>query len=94
MLLDYFIIIFLSVYVGLGKVNEKLKSCDDLFASDFELFNEEAPLDKNEEDILHFKTPVLIKSFSNINTDSPSLFSPLSEDCELHKGTVIFNNLG
>ena len=74
--------------VGLGEVNEKLKNGEDLSASDFKFLDESSIHD----DAQHKKkqnaqliTPILVKNLSNAN-QSPSLFSPLPQDCESQKG--------
>jgi hypothetical protein len=88
---SYAILFFKFVFLGLGKVNEKLRNGEDLSTNDFKSLDdssvhEDAQHDKNKQNSLEVKkTPILIKSQSNAN-HSPSLFSPLPQNLELQKG--------
>ncbi len=78
--------------VGLGEVNEKLKNGEDLSASDFKFLDESSIHDdaqhNKKKQNAQLITPILVKNLSNAN-QSPSLFSPLPQDCESQKGIFL-----
>ena len=74
-------------------MNENFKNGEDLSANNFKLLDEssiheEVQASGNEQNVLEFKTPILVKSISCTN-NSPSLFSPLPLANGLQKGNSI-----